>query len=121
MFRRLYFDKQTGNVILNYSFNSGSYAIPTIEQDFASYIDLNNKNIETVGYKDFHNGEYEQDFMQCNGCRVNPETLQMEFSYPDPNEPTQETIYQKPFSEKIKELEARQTDTEIALANLMGM
>ena len=50
-------------------------------------------------------GQYAQDFATCNGYRVNPDTLELEFSYPDPSQPEpQEPVYQKPLSEEITDL-----------------
>lgn len=103
MFRRLYYDKQTGNIVLDYSFRGGSYTIPTVEQDFNSYTNLKNRAVDTVGYIEFNYGEYEQDFAECNGYRVNPTTLGLEFSYPTEGEQPQEPVYQKPLSVQVAE------------------
>jgi hypothetical protein len=105
-FVRAYYDKLTGNGLLWYAFTNELYRIPTFEEDYQSFIDLSKRNADTIGWIDFENGEYYQDFMQSNGFRVNPETKEIEFSYPDPNatEP-QEPVYQKPLTEQIEELE----------------
>lgn len=105
MFIRAYYDKLTGNGLKWYSLTGGMYRIPTFEEDYEAFIELSERNIDTIGFIEFENGEYFQDFAQCNGYRVNPQTLELEFSYPDPNatEP-QEPVYQKPLTEQTKEL-----------------
>lgn len=102
--RRIYFDKGTGNVILDTGERSGDVIETTVDQDFESFIVLMERVRETVGVIQFAYGEYAQDFMQCNGYRVNPETLALEFSYPDPNAPMPEPVYQEPLTEQVAEL-----------------
>lgn len=106
MFLRAYYDKLTGNGIKWYCLTGGVYRIPTFEEDYAAHIELSERDKDTIGYIDFENSEYFQDFAQCNGFRVDPQTLELEFSYPDLNatEP-QELVYQKPLTEQVAELE----------------
>jgi hypothetical protein len=122
MFLRAYYDKSTGNGLKWYALTSGVYRIPTFEEDYAAFIELSERNADTIGYIDFENGEYYQDFVQCNGYRVNPETLELEFSYPDPNatEP-QEPVYQKPLTEQIEELRQENITTLLALTEVYEM
>lgn len=103
MFLRAYYDKLTGNGLKWYAFTSGAYRIPTFEEDYEAHIELSERNKDTIGWIEFENGEYYQDFVQCNGFRVNPQTLELEFSYLDPNQPSQEPVYQKPLTEQLKE------------------
>jgi hypothetical protein len=118
MFLRAYYDKLTGNGLKWYALTGGVYRIPTFEEDYATFIELFERNADTIGWIDFESGEYFQDFAQCNGYRVNPQTLELEFSYPDPNatEP-QEPVYQKPLTEQVKELE--QQNAELLLDLVM--
>lgn len=120
--RRIYYELSTGNVIQDTGERCGSVVETTIDQDFVSYSALSEKVRDTVGIIQLEYGQYLQDFINCNGYRVNLETNELEFSYPDPDttEP-QEPVYQKPLSVQVEELQQRQTDTEIALANLIGM
>jgi hypothetical protein len=123
-FLRAYYDKLTGNGLLWYAFTNELYRIPTFEEDYQSFIDLSQRNPDTIGWIDFENGEYYQDFVQSNGCFrvVNPETKEIEFSYPDPNQQTQEPVYQKPLTEQVRELEQllAQTNNDIvAMAEMI--
>ena len=97
--RKIYYDKLTGNVLLDTGERVGFILPTTIDQDFESYEVLKERVRDTVGVIQLEYGQYAQDFAQCNGYRVNHETLELEFSYPDTNatEP-QEPVYQKPLS-----------------------
>ena len=120
-FLRAYYDKLTGNGLIWYAFTNESYRIPTFEEDYQSFIDLSKRNADTIGWIDFENGEYYQDFMQSNGFRVNPQTLELEFSYPDPNatEP-QEPVYQKPLTEQLKETQRAVAELTLLLTTMTG-
>lgn len=100
--RKIYYDKTTGNVLVDTGERMGAVKETTIEEDFQIYKALSERNPKTVGMIQLEYGQYSQDFMECNGYRVNPETQQIEFSYPDPSQPEpQEPIYQKPLSEEV--------------------
>lgn len=118
--RKIYFDKSTGNVILDTGEMMGAVVETTVDQDFETYQALKERVRDTVGVIQLEFGQYAQDFAECNGYRVNPETLEIEFSYPDPNatEP-QEPVYQKPLTEQVKELEKRQQIIQQALDDLL--
>ena len=104
--RRVYYEKLTGEVFLSIGERVGAVIPTTIEQDIETYKFLSERNRESFGVIDLGFGQHAQDFAESNGYRVNPETEELEFSYPDPNEEEpQEPVYQKPLSEQIKEQE----------------
>lgn len=99
--RKIYYDLTTGNVILNTGEHSGYVRETTVAEDFTKYKVLAERVPETVGCLQLEYGQYAEDFISCSGYRVNPETRELEFSYPDPNVPDQEPVYQRPLSEQI--------------------
>lgn len=120
--RRIYFDLSTGNVILDTGERVGFVVPTTVEQDIAAYTALFGRNRETFDYIELEYGQFAQDFAECNGYRVNPETRQLEFSYPDPNEPEpQEPVYRKPLSEEVQEAKQAIAELTILLAQTGGM
>ncbi|MFC5541575.1 hypothetical protein ACFPOH_07330 [Ureibacillus suwonensis] len=132
MFRRVYFNKLTGNKIATYSFDREISVIPTFEEDKKTYDYFNGINDEVIGYFDLMNGEYEQDFRESQGnFRVNVELLAslpegeeykaLEFYYPDPNatEP-QEPVYQKPLSEELEETKEAIAELTLLLTTMTG-
>lgn len=105
--RRIYYDKATGNIIVDTGERSGHVVPTTIEQDFATYKDLSERVPETVGVLELEFGQYAEDFAICSGYRVDVsgETPTLVFSYPDPNQPPEAPpVYQRSLSEQIAEL-----------------
>ncbi len=104
--RKIYFDKLTGAVIVDTGEMIGNVRETTQEEDFQTYKALAERVPETVGVIQLEYGQYRQDFAECNGYRVNIDTLALEFSYPDPNLPPDEQVikYQKPLSEEVADL-----------------
>ncbi|WP_328804425.1 hypothetical protein [Paenibacillus apii] len=116
--RKIYFDKITGNVLQDIGQRSGEVVETTQEQDFEVYQILKERIQETVGVIQLDYNQYIEDFGQCTGYRVNTETLELEFSYPDPNqEETQTPVFQKALSVRVAELNEELTNTQLALAD----
>lgn len=118
MFLRAYYDKSTGNGLIWYAFTSDIYRIPTFEEDYQSFIDLSKRNVDTIGWVDFENGEYYQDFRESNGFRVNLQTMELEFSYPDPNQPEAPPVYQKPLTIQLEETQQAIAELTLLLAQM---
>jgi hypothetical protein len=118
--RRIYFDVSTGNLIVDIGEREGSVIPTTVEQDIAVYKALSERNRETFDYIELDFGEYAQDFAECNGYRVNPETGLLEFSYPDPNEPEpQEPVYRTPLSVQVEAQNQAIAELSAMIAMLM--
>jgi hypothetical protein len=122
--KRLYYDKTTGEIIFEVSERTyfEDVTIPTIEQDILTFKILSERNRNTFDVLELPYGAYAQDFAECNGYRVNPQTLELEFSYPDPNatEP-QDPVYVKPLTEQIEELRQENITTLLALTEVYEM
>lgn len=107
--RKLYFELATGNIIQDTGERTGDVIETTREQDFATYAALAQRVPETVGMIQLEYGQYAQDFMECNGYRVDISGAEpkLVFSYPDPNEELEaEPVYRAPLSEQVSQLEA---------------
>ena len=118
--RRIYYEKVTGKVILDTGERSGYVVETTIDQDFETYAVLAERVRETVGVIQLEYGQYAADFAACNGFRVNPQTREIEFSYPDPQNPEAPPVFQRPLSEQIQDHSQRLADIELALAELFA-
>jgi hypothetical protein len=116
--RKIYYDLATGNIILDTGERQGSVVETTIEQDIATFTALSERNRETFDVIELPFGAYQQDFAQCNGYRVNVETRELEFSYPDPNEPDAPQVFQKALTEQIKELKAQDETLNLAVIDI---
>jgi hypothetical protein len=119
--RRIYYEKSTGNVILDTEERSGNVQETTVDDDFENYIVLAQRVRETVGYIELEYGQYAEDFAACNGYRVNPETLEIEFSYPDPNAPEPTPVYRRPLTEEVEFLQKQNAAMQEAINLLLGL
>lgn len=117
--RMIFYDNVTGEKIVDTGELSNANIKKTVEQQIATYTALSERNRDTFDVLELSYGAYSQDFAECSGYRVNVETKTLEFSYPDPNEPTLEQPYQAPLSEKVKKLELVQSVTDTTLLELM--
>ncbi|MGE7828886.1 hypothetical protein [Paenibacillus sp. NPDC093718] len=120
---RIYFDKLTGEVIIQTGHRRvfDEYVVPTVEDDFRAFVKLSERNPETVGVLELEYGQYAQDFAESDGYQINPETLELEFFYRDPNDPEQPPVFQKPLSEEVEALKAADLDNKEAIALLFEM
>jgi len=121
--RRIYYDKATGNVILDTGERQGAVVPTTIEQDFQTYAALAQRVPDTVGVLELQFGEYAADFAACNGYRVDVsgDTPTLVFSYPDPSAPEAPPVYQRSLSEQIAEVRAENLTIMEAIAELYEM
>lgn len=119
--RRIFFDVLTGRVIAMSGETRGNFTPTNAEQDIANFKSLTELNSNAFDYIELPFGAYAQDFAECNGYRVNPETKELEFSYPDPNEPEEPPVYEKPLSEQIKELELKTDEAIMELSMVIAM
>lgn len=109
--RRIFYDKTSGDVIIDTSERQGSVVSTTIDYDISIYTALSERNRNTFDVIELDYGKYAQDFMECNGYRVDVTTKEILFSYPNPNEPENEPVYQKPLSEEIIAIKKENTAT----------
>lgn len=103
--KRIFYDIETGNVIVDTGERQGFVKPTTVEQDINTYQALKERVRETFDYIELEFGQYAQDFAECSGYRVNPETKELEFSYPDPNNLEEPQPYIEPLSEQVARLE----------------
>lgn len=108
---RIYYEKSTGNVILRTPEVLGGRQ-STVEEDFESFAELNQRVPETIGMVHFEYGQHEQDFAVSIPTQVvNGEVLWTPFPNSDGTEP----IPQKAFSEQILEMKQNQVATNRAV------
>jgi DNA repair exonuclease SbcCD ATPase subunit len=80
---KIYFEKATGNVVVNTGEQVGRLVVETTEdQDFATYKALAERVRGTIGVVKLKYGQFRREFAECNGYRVNPDTEDLEFTYP---------------------------------------
>lgn len=103
---RIYYDKKNGQPIQQTGNFEDKWLLQyeTVEEQIPKYKALSERNRDTFDVIELPYGAYAQDFATCTGYRVNPETKELEFSYPDPNVPEEPQPFQKPLSVEVEEL-----------------
>lgn len=100
--RKLYYDKLTGNIIIDTGEKQGHVVETTIAQDFQTYRELKERVCETVGCLKLEWGQYKTEFLTCTGFRINLNTKEIEFDFtPEQNE---ENEQKKNLQEQIQQL-----------------
>ncbi|GBG09524.1 hypothetical protein PAT3040_04174 [Paenibacillus agaridevorans] len=118
--RRLYYLLATGKIIVDTGEARGeTLTQTTVEQDLASYIALAERVPETIGMIQLEYGQYAEDFAQCNGYQVDPDTEQVLFSYPNPSEPEVPPVYRPPLSVEVDQLRTQLALVQTALDDLI--
>ena len=114
--RKIFYEVATGNPIQDTGERQGAVIPTTVEQDIATYTALSERNRQSFDVLELPFGAYAQDFATPGvQYRVNLETKELEFSYPDPNAPEEPQPYQKPLSQEVKDLrmEVARSNTEM--------
>lgn len=119
--RRIYFEKSTGNILLNTGEREVFVSSTTVAQDIENYKELSERNRDTFDVIELEYGAYSQDFATCTGYRVNPETKTLEFSYPDPSAPTEPQPYIPPLSVQVELLRVEMAQSNTELFEMMLM
>jgi hypothetical protein len=117
--RKIYYEKATGNVLVDTGERSGAVMVPnTIENDFKTYIALSGRTSETVGVKELSYGQFKEDFLNCNGYKINPSTLALEFSYPSAT-PEQPPEFREPLTVQIDKIEQEKNTLKSGQAQIL--
>ncbi|NEZ45113.1 hypothetical protein [Paenibacillus alvei] len=116
--RRIFYDIVTGEKLVDTGERSGNVVETTLDYDISVYKALNERVKESFDYIELEYEQNAKDFAACNGYRINPSTKQLEFSYPDPNQPESEKpVYRKPLSEDVDELKQSVAELTIMIAS----
>lgn len=105
--RKIFYDNINGNIILDKGEMQGGVVEETIDEIIPKFTALSERIRDTYDVLELPYGAYAQDFRECNGYRVNPTTKALEFSYPNPNEPQPELVYQPPLTEQVTDLKSQ--------------
>ncbi|WP_339273698.1 hypothetical protein MKY59_21265 [Paenibacillus sp. FSL W8-0426] len=115
---KIYYEKDTGNVIQTVGERSGEVIETTREQDFAVYAALADRVPDTVGMIQLEYGAHAADYAEGGVfTRVDLTTLEPLFTYPDPSAPETPQEPQPALSTKVSTLESESTATQAALAS----
>lgn len=102
---KIYYEKSTGNVIVKIGQATGEVMETTQEQDFATYSMLAERVPDTVDMIQLEYGAYESDY-DAGGIisRIDLETLEPLFTYPDPTDQETPQEPRPPLSKQVDAL-----------------
>lgn len=111
---KVYYDKETGNVIQEVGERSGDVVETTTKQDFASYLKLAERVPETVEMIQFEYGIHETDF-KAGGIitRIDLVTMEPLFTYPDPVDPETPLEPRPALSEQVGSLGGQMAEMKL--------
>ncbi|WP_222124437.1 phage tail protein [Paenibacillus xylanexedens] len=119
---KIYYDKSTGNVIVNTGERSGYVVETTWEQDFASYLVLSDRVQETVGMIQLEYGECAADYAEGGVItQINLDNKKPMFTYPDPVDPEAPQEPRPALSKQVDQLAAESNANQLALMELHMM
>ncbi|MFS1511893.1 hypothetical protein VQL36_05575 [Chengkuizengella sp. SCS-71B] len=122
--RKLYFDILTGEVILHIDEKIGQFVVETTkEQDFAMYDILAARNPEQVDFVQLEFGENRGDFEKASGFRIDLETNEVLFEFPEYVRPHTQIIESLQsevltLTERNQFLETQNTELMLGLAEM---
>src|SRR5690554_4727536 len=118
--RRLYYDVNTGHILIEAGERNRYVVETTVEQDIQTLKVISARVRQSYDYIQLDYDQCGKAFAESNGYRVNPATKELEFSYPDPNdEEPQEPVYQLPLSKEVEELKKRIKLQDATMEELM--
>lgn len=121
---KIYYLKQTGEVILHIPENNSEWAKSTTrEQDEAIYSPLQSYNPESVDLLELEPGQYASDFVSATSFRVNLDTLELEFEFPVYHPPLTSRIQAEEqknliLQERVNTLETENADLKLLIADM---
>lgn len=107
--RVIFFDKITGEIILVTSEYDNAVIKKSIEEQILTFQELSERNRETFDAIELPHGAYAQDFREGRLLRIDPESQELIFEYPNPENPDEPIIPDKPLSVEIQELKHENT------------
>lgn len=115
---KIYYDKISGNVVLNTGEHSGDVIETSDEHDFVAYSALADRDPDSVSVLRLEYGAYASDYAAGGVItRIDLDTLAPLFTYPDPQGPETPSEPEPALSTKVATLESESTATQAALAS----
>lgn len=113
--RRIFYDKETGEKLVDTGLRINSAPQTTVVYDISVYKSLSERNRETFDVLELDPEEYAADFAEGRLIGVEPETKELRFEYSNPEDPAEPIKPAVPLSKQIEALK------EEGVMNMMAM
>lgn len=119
---KIYYDKETGNVIQEIGQRSGDVVETSTEHEFAVYAALAERVPDSVGMIQLVYGAFDADRAEGGMItRIDLETLEPLFTYPDPIDPETPQEPRPALSKQVDQLAEESNANQLALMELHMM
>lgn len=102
--RTIFYDIDTGEILVDTFEKTGNASYKEPEYYIPKYWRLSERNKGTFDYIELPYGAYAQDFREGRLIKIDPESQELIFEYPNPENPDEPIIPEKPLSVEIEEV-----------------
>lgn len=96
---KIYYDNVTGEILYQSSY--GYEVEPNFDHDYKHLLALSSRTKESIALLVLRDGEYAQSFQEGTLIKVDPETQELTFAYPNPENPDEPLVPSKPFEDQL--------------------
>ncbi|RAP29171.1 hypothetical protein C2W64_04118 [Brevibacillus laterosporus] len=114
--RKIYFDRVTGNVLVDTGERAGAVRETTLEEDFQTYVALSERVTTTVDCLQLEYGQYSDNFSKGYSYHINAETGEIVWNLTPPQ--VEEREREKTLQEKVESLEKERQTLQLAVTQL---
>lgn len=115
---KIYYDRDTGNVIQVIGEAFGEVIETTTEQDVYDYTSLSERNRESFDVVQFEYGQYREEFMKSTSFRVDIETKELVFDY---TQVEKDGVFYQPTLEEIQTQTLLNTEYLVVMSELNSL
>lgn len=119
--RRIFYDVETGDKLVDTGLKISTAPQTTLDYDISVYKVLSERNRETFDVLELEPEEYAADFAEGRLVGVDRETKELRFEYPNPENPEESIIPEKPFSKQLEEVRNSMDSAILELTMLIAM
>lgn len=102
--RRIFYDIETGDKLVDTGLKISTAPQTTVDYDISVYKVLSERNRETFDVLELEPEEYASDFADGVLVNIDPETKELRFEYPNPEDPEEPITPTVPLSKQLEEI-----------------
>lgn len=119
--RRIFYDIETGDKLVDTGLKISTAPQTTIDYDISVYKVLSERNRETFDVLELEPEEYAEDFAEGRLIGIDPETKELRFEYPNPEDPAEPITPAVPLSKQLEDVRNSMDSAILELSMLIAM
>lgn len=121
IYRKVYYDKNTGQVIKSQAYTEEGFIETTLLQDYHSIKELSEYYLDVIGMLELRNDNLDESFRLCgNNIQVDLVTKELTFNYPSDNG-GQPITSEKSLPEQLQDLKTENESLNLAIIELFDI